>query len=350
MKLAVLCFILCLTSLVFADTMPNWSKQTSLVGARLRGVSAVNDKVAWASGSGNTVLRTVDGGTNWNKIILPDSTTPLDFRDIKAIDAQTVYVLSIGEASSSRIYKTSDAGQSWTRQYTNPDPQGFLDSMAFWDARHGLVVGDAIGDRLQILTTSNGGAGWTKIPDTALPKARPNEGAFSASGSNIATFGSNDAWIALNSVDASRVLHSGDRGKTWTWADSPLACNESAGIFSITFRDALHGVIVGGDYKKETAAIDNVAITSDGGKSWKLVRKKGLSGFRSAVKYIPNTAATLIAVGPSGADISRDDGQTWEPLSYPDGVSGFDALSFAAGRSTAWASGDQGALARLNFR
>ena len=41
---------------------PAWTLQTSGVTARLRGVSAVSDKVAWASGSGNTILRTEDAG------------------------------------------------------------------------------------------------------------------------------------------------------------------------------------------------------------------------------------------------------------------------------------------------
>ena len=84
----------------------------------------------------------------------------------------------------------------------------------------------------------------------------------------------------------------------------------SAGIFSIAFRDAKHGVIAGGDYRKEQEAVDNLAVTSDGGVTWTLV--KGLSGFRSVVAYVPGTK-TLIALGPSGGDYSADDGQTWTP-------------------------------------
>ena len=49
---------------------------------------------------------------------------------------------------------------------------------------------------------------------------------------------------------------------------TPVATGPSAGIFSIAFRDALHGIVVGGDYKKETDAIANVATTDDGGAAW----------------------------------------------------------------------------------
>src|SRR5689334_8796054 len=121
---------------------PRWTLQTSGVTARLRGVSAVSESVAWASGSGSTVLRTADGGVTWRKLTV--ASDKLDFRDIDAIDAQTAYVLSIGNGADSRIYKTRDAGATWTMQFKNDDQKAFLDAMTFWDASHGLVFGDSI--------------------------------------------------------------------------------------------------------------------------------------------------------------------------------------------------------------
>lgn len=335
-----------------ATTTVEWTRQTSGVGARLRGISAVNESVAWASGAENTILRTSDGGASWQKLKAPGdaASDKLDFRDIDAIDARTAYALSIGPGAASRIYKTLDAGATWTLQHTNQDPKGFLDAMSFWDAEHGLVIGDSVDGKFQILKTENGGKTWQPVPDSALPPALPGEGAFSASGSNIAVTGKSEAWIVTNSATRSRVLHTADGGKSWAVVDTPLAAGPSAGIFSVAFRDPLHGVIVGGDYKLERAAVDNVAITSDGGKSWTLVKSQGLSGFRSAVKYLPGTEHSLIAVGPQGADRSDDDGKTWHPLPLPAGMPGFDALSFAPGQQKAWASGAAGALGRLQFR
>src|SRR5689334_6399040 len=121
---------------------PTSTLQTSGVTARLRGVSAVSERVAWASGSGSTVLRTADGGATWRKLTV--TSDKLDFRDIDAVDAQTAYVLSIGNGADSRIYKTRDAGATWTMQFKNDDQKAFLDAMTFWDASHGLVFGDSI--------------------------------------------------------------------------------------------------------------------------------------------------------------------------------------------------------------
>src|SRR5213596_59698 len=130
---------------------PAWTDQPSGVTARLRGVSAVSDRVAWASGSGSTVLHTADGGVSWQKLTVTSDV--VDFRDIDAIDTQTAYVLSIGNGSASRIYKTSDGGATWTVQFKNEDARAFYDAMSFWDSEHGIVMGDSIDRQFCIITT-----------------------------------------------------------------------------------------------------------------------------------------------------------------------------------------------------
>lgn len=334
----------CLLLLLLVVPSPRWTAQHSGVNARLRGISAVSDRVAWASGSASTVLRTIDRGTTWQKLTVTNE--QLDFRDVDAVDATVAYVLSIGNGPASRIYKTSDGGSTWTLQFKNDDPRAFYDAMTFWDANRGLVIGDAIDGQFCILITSDGGRNWSRIPSTSLPAALPNEGAFAASGSNIAMVGKTHAWIGTGAGAKARVLRTTDGGRSWSIADSPLKANQSSGIFSIAFRDKKHGVIVGGDYSKESEAVDNLAVTSDGGATWKLV--KGLSGYRSAVAYIPGTK-WLVAVGPSGSDYSTDDGHKWIPVSGP----GFDSLSLARGlkgnSSVGFAAGSGGKISRLSF-
>lgn len=321
--------------------VPRWTMQTSGVEVRLRGVSAVSERVAWASGAGSTVLRTADGGVNWQK--LPVTSDALDFRDIDAIDPQTAYVLSIGNGPTSRIYKTTDAGKTWTMQFKADDEKVFLDAMSFWNLTNGIVFGDSVDGKHYILTTDNGGQTWSRVPTNNLPPALENEGAFAASGTNIALFGNTHAWIGTGAAAKSRVLRTSDRGKTWQVADTPLASGPSSGIFSIAFRDAKHGIIAGGDYRKEKEAVDNLAVTNDGGVTWKLV--KGLSGFRSVVAYVPGKK-TLVALGPSGGDYSTDDGQTWTAIDGP----GFDTFSFVPHKATGWGAGDKGVLGKLSFQ
>lgn len=321
-------------------TAPHWTLQTSNVNARLRGVSAVNERVAWASGLGSTVLRTIDGGNTWLKLNVTGDN--LDFRDIDAIDENTAYVLSVGNGPSSRIYKTVDSGATWTLQFRNDDPKAFADAMSFWDADHGLVIGDSVDGKFWILATSDGGRVWSRLTTDTLPASLENEGAFAASGTNIAVQGKSYAWIGLGAASRARVLRTTDRGHTWRVFDTPIRSGPSSGIFSIAFRDTKHGVIAGGDYKKETEAVDNLAVTSDGGETWSLV--KGLTGFRSVVSYVPGTR-TIVTIGPAGGDYSTDDGRTWTPLPGP----GFDTFSFVRGRAIGWGAGARGAIGRLMF-
>ena len=323
-----------------AVVAPGWTALVSGVTATLRGVSTVDDRIAWVTGSGGTVLRTDDGGTTWKRITVPDAGR-LDFRDVDAIDARTAYVLSIGNGPASRIYKTRDAGATWTLQFQNGDPKVFLDAMSFWDAAHGIVVGDSIDGAFCVMTTADGGSHWTRVPASSLPPALPNEGAFAGSGTNIAVMGSGEAWIGTGAAATARVLHTADRGRMWTVAATPLRAGPSAGIFSVAFRDRRHGIVVGGDYRLERDASDSAAVTSDGGQTWTLAR--GLTGFRSVVAYVPGERRSLIAVGPQGSDVSTDDGESWSPVPGP----GYHTLSFSPSGRLAFAAGARGAIGRL---
>jgi photosystem II stability/assembly factor-like uncharacterized protein len=327
--------------LVGAAASLRWQPQASGVTGRLRGVSAISNMVAWASGANGTVLRTVNGGRTWEALQIPDA-GQLDFRDIDATSEREAYVLSIGPGESSRIYKTTDAGAHWTLQLKVTDPRMFLDAMAFWTPIRGIAFSDSVDGQFVIFSTTDGGGTWSRLSPGALPAALPSEGAYAASGTNVATSGTRHVWIGTS---AARVLRSSDGGRTWAVHKTPLATGSSAGIFSIAFRDANHGVIVGGDYRKEPEAVDNVATTADGGVTWRLVRARGLSGFRSAVAWVPNTKRSWIAVGPSGADRSDDDGATWTPVSSE----GFDALSFGWHSQVGWGTGSQGRIARLDW-
>ena len=325
-------------SILEAQPASTWQSQTSGVTDRLRGVSAVSSQVAWASGARGTVLRTTDGGQHWQRLPVPGADA-LDFRDVDAMSDRVAYALSIGSGESSRIYKTTDGGAHWTLQFANHDPGVFLDAMTFRDASHGVAFSDSVDGRFVIFTTADGRT-WDRVPAERLPPALPGEGAFAASGTNVAMSGDRHVWIGTT---ASRVLRSSDGGRTWTVVPTPLATGKATGIFSIAFRDADHGVVVGGNYEKESQAVDNAVVTSDGGATWTLVAEHGLSGFRSVVSWVPWAKESLVAIGPSGADWSSDDGRSWKPFE----ATGFDTLSVAPKGGVAWAAGQGGRISKL---
>ena len=237
-----------LMMLLISSLMDAQKPQNSKTDVPLRGISAVSSKVAWASGAKGTVLRTIDGGETWETLVIAGADS-LDFRDIQAFDQNTAFVLSIGPGDQSRIYKTSDGGKIWQRQFTNSDPKAFYDCFAFWDSTHGIAVSDSVDGKFPLIATSDGMT-WNPVAVKNMPAALPSEGAFAASGTCIATFGKNDVWFGTGGP-AARVFHSADRGKNWTVAETPIIHGAaSQGVFSLAFWTAKDGVAVGGDYKE----------------------------------------------------------------------------------------------------
>jgi len=320
----------------------SWAPQTSGVTASLRGLSAVNAQVVWASGTAGTYLRTTDGGVTWKAAQVPGAEA-LDFRGIRAMDGRTVYLLSSGSADKARIYKTTDGGSHWALQFTNPETKGFFDAIAFWDATHGIVLGDPVysdtGDsQFAILTTADGGLHWRR---QHTPHALPNEGAFAASNTCLFVRGTSEAWFATGGPGSARVFHSRDRGLTWTAATTPIRNDgASAGIFSLAFSDSRHGIAVGGDYAKDREDRRNIAVTEDGGLTWTAPASPGPKGFRSAVAYLPH-AKMWLATGTSGSDVSTDNGKTWKL--FDSGA--YNAVSFASAGAVGWAVGPRGRIA-----
>jgi photosystem II stability/assembly factor-like uncharacterized protein len=316
----------------------SWIPQSSNTTASLRGVSAVDERVVWASGSGGTWLRTIDGGATWHSGKVPGAES-LDFRGIRAFDARTAYLMSSGSGDKSRIYFTKDGGAQWKLLFSNAEPKGFFDSIAFWDQAHGVVVGDVVEGGADILTTADGGVTWER---QKTPIALPGEGSFAASNTCLFVRGPSEAWYVTGGSGAGRVFHSVDQGRTWTGITTPIRNDSaSAGIFSIAFGAGGVGMIVGGDYAKDKENQANIAITTNGGGSWTAPSERP-GGFRSAVAWIASRKMWIVT-GTSGSDISIDEGRTWRTFD----TGSYNALSFASD-GTGWAVGARGRIARFS--
>jgi photosystem II stability/assembly factor-like uncharacterized protein len=164
-----------------------------------------------------------------------------------------------------------DGGETWTLQFTAPRPSAFYDCFDFWSPNRGIVMGDALRGRLSVLRTRSGGDRWGRIGGK-LPPAQPGEVAVAASGTCVATLGTGHGWIATGAAARARILATTDGGNTWSSYDTPLPQGTPAsGLCTVAFRDRRHGIIGGGNLDAPDALSDNVAVSKDGGKTWKLV-------------------------------------------------------------------------------
>jgi len=308
--------------------------------ASLRGLSIVNEKTVWASGTDGTVIRTTDGGKNWAVISIPGA-EKLDFRGIQAFDANTAMIISSGpaEKDQARIYRTADGGQHWTQVFEQKTPGVFFDAIAFWDRESGIVLSDPVDGHFALFTTSDGGSSWKQIRTASLPPALPNEGAFAASNSCLAVQGNADVWFATGGASVARVFHSVNRGKTWTVAETPMhPKNSSSGIFSLVFVNSREGVAVGGDYQHpESSDLPNVLRTSDGGRTWRAAGPTSPAGI-----YFSSVALDrrqILVAGIKGLWVGSDG---WEQESREN----LNAVECHQGKC--WAIGPKGAVLKIS--
>jgi photosystem II stability/assembly factor-like uncharacterized protein len=335
---------LCVVTLLLSISISaQWVKQTVNTTASFRGLSVVNEKVIWSSGTSGTVIMTLDGGKVWRVMTVPGA-EKLDFRDIEAFDQFTAYVLSIGNGENSRMYKTIDGGKTWTLEFKNTNEKAFFDAIActrrrdciamsdpvngaFLLARHNSTVRIGSGSKIDIIE---------KMETYAGPEAHDGEAAFAASGTCLLRKGPTNYIVSGGS--AARVFRSEPNGD-WSVSDTPIIHGSAgSGIFSIAMFDLRNGVIVGGDYEKPNEINKNLAFTTDGGTTWKL--GTGLSGYRSAVSYIDKK--TIIAVGTNGTDITSDGGKSWKKTGSED----LNAVQ-SKGKKATWAVGPNGMVAKL---
>jgi photosystem II stability/assembly factor-like uncharacterized protein len=323
-----------------------WTVQSSGIDTNLRAISYFSTYAAdivWTSGSNGVVLRSNDEGKTWKRLHVSGG-EKLDFRGVQAVSLNTAYLMSIGEGEKSRIYKTTDAGTNWTLQYTANRQAIFLDGISCISEINCFAISDPIDGKFLILTTTNGTT-WNELPRDEMPAALPNEGIFAASNSAFL--------VSNNEIDktieilfatggpAARVFHSNDGGHTWTVSETPIThSNASSGIFSL-YKNGNLIYAVGGDYKAPDRNTAVAAHSTDNGRTWKLSSTQP-SGFRSAIAVCFD-GSHLAAVGPTGADMSMDEGVNWNHTDD----SNLNAMAGPLEPALGWAVGPHGTIAHF---
>lgn len=321
---------------------PMLAAQRARTGSLLQAVAAVDDSVAWAAGHDDTWLRTIDGGEHWTVGTVPDA-GGLEFRDVWASGPDTAFLLTAGSGDRSRIYATSDGGASWELRFANADSSAFFDCLDFRDARRGLAFSDAVAGRFRVLRTEDGGRTWSRI-DTLLPAARKGEGGFAASGGCLVVGPGGRAWIGTGGADGAGILRTGDGGSSWSRAPVPIRGGEEAGVMAVAFRDSQHGLAVGGKLGASDGRV-RVAVSDDGGRSWRAGGSPALAGPVYGAAWVPGAPTpTAVVVGPGGADYTVDGGESWTALDS----AAYWSVGFASPRA-GWMVGPGGRIVRVSL-
>jgi photosystem II stability/assembly factor-like uncharacterized protein len=277
----------------------------------VRAVSISNNKVYYGGNQSRVGYKSLLDASKFERKIQYD-TLVFEFRSC-AVTTNHAFFLNVGNPAV--LYRFSNDLISKEIVYTEKNEKVFYDSMQFWNDQEGIAMGDPTENCLSVIITRDGGRSWTKIPCEQLPKIADGEAAFAASNTNVIVKG-NSAWM-VSGGKKSRVFYSPDKGATWKVYETPIVQGKAmTGIFSADFYDEQIGILVGGDYENQQQNSGNKALTTDGGKTWKLIAEQSGFGYASCVQFVPGGKGNkIVSVGASGVFMSMDKGTTWSQLS-----------------------------------
>ncbi|MBN9296158.1 MAG: oxidoreductase [Filimonas sp.] len=333
----LLCFALLLSTVLFAQSY-TINVLDSNAKVSLRGLSVVDDNTIWASGSRGTVVRSTDGGKTFTWMQVPGF-EKRDFRDIEAFDANTAVIIAIAEPA--QILRTTDGGKNWNVVFTDSTKGMFLDAMAFANKKEGFVIGDPINQQAYLATTKDGGQTWA--PQRNVIALNDGEAFFASSGTNIQPLKKmgpikDIEYIAITGGKKSRLF-----GGNWIRWDLPIVQGlESTGANSIAISpDNKNAVVVGGDFTKDTISANNCVLVNFSDDNHLSQPITNPHGYRSCVVYL--SKRHLITCGTSGVDISTDAGKNWTLISKKS----FHVVQKAKKGDAVFLAGNGGKIARL---
>lgn len=199
-----------------------WSEQTSGVTTQLTSISAIDANNIWVCGYSGRVLRTTNGGTNWVSVNAAPIPGTLNLHSIFAIDSVTALVAGSGTASF--LFRTTNAGATWTQVFT--EAGGFINSVQMGNFFAGFMVGDPVGGRWSLWGTTTGGATWDSS-SFYLPAAGADAGWNNSFFFDVTAgvwFGTNNTRVykSLTLVNWTTQVTTGQVNSYAVWFNNPL--------------------------------------------------------------------------------------------------------------------------------
>ncbi|WP_127346761.1 WD40/YVTN/BNR-like repeat-containing protein [Pseudidiomarina mangrovi] len=299
------------------------------------GVSAPSAEVVWISGSNATIGRSLDGGSSWE--YFNPVNQALEFRDIKALDSDHAYALSIGTNGDSRIYYTANGGQSWQLRYRAGGTQ-FLNCMDMAPNGEAWVYGDSSESNWEMIRGADG-RNWLSARNAVDNKPLAGEGGFAASGGCVRF--ANDSWaIGTGNASTARLLLKRATGIRFKTIDTPMPAGPNAGITSVWPLAADHVLLAGGDLQHAEARPRLMEYRNE---QFTALSEPPLDGALYSLTLLPDQQGLLVS-NPSGAALLAKREGEWQSLSAA------NVWNSACAAEVCYLVGKDGYLARFNWR
>lgn len=257
------------------DSGQTWEHQN--VGLLILDLFFVDDSFGWAVGSEiegkdrnnpdkvyQVVKRTTDGGKTWEtqlkELIDKKNYHSINLLSLYFIDRTAGWIVG----TKGTVLRTKNGGANWERQQSGTKLD--LRRVHFSDAKKGIVMGDigsAIGEDSEtdkkakgvILYTEDGGKHW-RVAWERRPVLM----------SDLFFIDKDKVWVTVNTLEEALLLYSEDSGKTWL-EKHKLSDINSNYYSPVYFLDKNRGVL----FLQGDALVGNnkrLLVTTDGGKTW----------------------------------------------------------------------------------
>lgn len=279
-----------------------WFQQTSGTGFDLYSVFAVDANTVFAIGNSGTIIKTTNGGINWN--ILNSGTTDSLF-SIFFTDGSTGFACG----SLGLVLRTTNGGLNWSSIIVIPSPT--LRSIYFpptGTGNTGFISGLA-----QIFKTTNAGINWTPQIET---------------GPDLYSIYFADALTGYVCGSGGAILKCTNGGPGWL----SQASGTTTGLRAIQFINSSTGWATGND--------SHLYKTTNGGTIWTLYYNQSLCGLYSL--YFPNELTGWVCGCEGAINGTTNNGASWILQSFAS-TTYLYSMSFAS-PLTGWAVGAGGRI------
>lgn len=229
------------------------------------------------TGSGE-VYRTSDAGASWTPIA-----PPLTLAQLRMVASNRMGVC-VAVSDSGQVIRSSDAGQSWQLIHKEPYPLRAID-FASRDTAF------AVGDSGLVVRSIDAGATWSRLD---APTTQPFVGV---------DFIDTKDGIAVGRKGLILTTHDG--GATWRWPDSANGKYPNLDFIRVTMVDSLRIMLYGAPFPGSPESTTRMRST-DGGRTW----KKMTSANFARLEVVGNVVTGIASNG--SRSFSYDGGNTWQ--------------------------------------
>lgn len=302
-KIILIVILLLIVFQNFSLAQGTWERLNSPTNNNLSSVHFVDSLFGWAAGFSGTIIHTTNGGNDWE---LQDSKTENNILDIFFFNRNLGWAVSwevFNYPFGTYVLKTTDGGLNWNSS-NFPEENIFSQCIIFLDSLNGWMGGKPF----PIVRTTDGGNTWSE--------AEIDSSGFSnLPVYDIQFYNSKFGYASGGVIDCCGIMWwTSNGGENWTVIDTPFVALEP--IYQIYTKDSLNILGVGGDFESTGYGVGMIR-TSDGGAVWEF-EYIGISGVAWDIDFRTKNEAWCPLGGEEKLIYSLDSGLNWTAVPTPD--------------------------------